>query len=194
MHQQEVKLDIPKMFYSDSEEKPFETCVVCGKDLLHSDEPYMIEKVFKTYAGHDFTSTVFEFAICTDCHQKMQEGMSEESMRNMQMYYQNLIEQRGGNTMMIDLRTFDINNWMSKCFFKQTPVSEMEEYQIVGMFKGDKLILNQPPMVMGYEVMEEMSELLSQKTKDEMNGFRNKYLGPPPEFSEFIYGKKLIMV
>jgi hypothetical protein len=154
----------------------------------------MIEKVFKTYAGHDFKSTVFEFAICNSCHQKMQEGMSEESMRNMQMYYQNFIQQRGSDSVMIDLRTFDINQWMSKCFFKDTPVSEMEEYQIVGMFKGDKLILNQPPMVMGYDVMEEMSELLSKKTKDEMNGFRKKFLGPPPEFSEFIYGRKLIMV
>jgi len=194
MDQQEVKLDIPKIFYSDAEEKPFETCVVCGKELLHSNEPYMVEKVLKTYDGHDFTSTVFEFAICTHCHQKMQEGMSEESMQSMQQYYQHFVEQRGSDSIMIDLQTFDINEWMSKCFFKNTPVTELKEYQVVGMFKGDKLLLNQPPMVMGSEVMEEMAELLSKKTKDEMNGFREKFLGPPPEFSEFIYGKKLIVV
>ncbi len=194
MNQQEVKLDIPKIFYSDADEKPFENCVVCGKDLLHGDETYMVEKVLKTYEGHDFTSTVFEFAICTSCHMKMQEGMSEESMQNMQIYYQNFIQQRGSDSIMIDLNTFDINDWLSKCFFKNTPVTELEEYQVVGMFKGDKLLLNQPPMVMGYEVMEEMSELLSKQTKDEMNGFREKFLGPPPEFSEFIYGKKLIVV
>ncbi len=194
MNQQEVKLDIPKIFYSDADEKPFENCVFCGKDLLHGDETYMVEKVLKTYEGHDFTSTVFEFAICTSCHMKMQEGMSEESMQNMQIYYQNFIQQRGSDSIMIDLKTFDINDWLSKCFFKNTPVTELEEYQVVGMFKGDKLLLNQPPMVMGYEVMEEMSELLSKQTKDEMNGFREKFLGPPPEFSEFIYGKKLIVV
>lgn len=194
MEQKEVKLEIPRIFYSDVEEKPFETCVVCGKDLIHSQEPYMIEKVMKTYEGHDFTSTVYEFAICQSCHQKMQEGMSDESMRNMQRYYQEFAQQQGSNAIMIDLRTFDINKWLSKCFFKKTPVSELKEYQVVGMFRGDKLILNQPPMVMGYEAMEEMSELLSKQTKDEMNGFREKFLGPPPEFSEFIYGKKLIMV
>ncbi|RLD90291.1 MAG: hypothetical protein DRJ09_04715 [Bacteroidetes bacterium] len=194
MEQQEIKLDIPPIFQSDAEEKPFETCVVCGKDLLHSQENYMVEKVFKTYEGHDFKSTVFEFAICTTCHQKMQEGMSEESMQNMQNYYQQFIQQRGSDSIMIDLRTFDVNQWLSKCFFKSTPVSEMKEYQVVGMFKGDKLILNQPPMVIGYQAMEEMAELLSKQTRDEMNGFREKFLGPPPEFSEFIYGKKLIMV
>lgn len=192
--QQEVKIDIPKIFYSDAEDQPFHHCVMCGKDLMASGEEYMIEKVFKTYQGHDFVSTVFEFAICLDCHQKMQESMSEESLANIQRYYEEVIQKKGGSTVMIDLRTFDINQWLSKCFFTDEPVSQMEEYQVVGVFKGDKLLLNQIPMVMGGHIMEEMSELLSEKTRDEMNGFREKYLGPPPEISEIFHGKKLIML
>ncbi len=191
---QEVKIEIPKVFYSDAEEQPFHHCVMCGKDLMASGEEYMIEKVFKTYPGHDFVSTIFEFAICMECHHKMQSSMSAESLQNIQRYYDDLIRQRGSNSVMIDLNTFDINQWLSKCFFTDKPVSEMEEYQVVGVFKGDKLLLNQVPMVMGNEVMEEMSELLSEKTRDEMNGFREKYLGPPPEISEIFSGKKLIML
>ena len=193
-HQHEVKIEIPKIFYSDADEKPFETCVMCGKDLIPSGEEYMVEKVFKTYQGHDFVSTVFEFAICLDCHKKMQQTMSEESMQNMQRYYEDIMRKKGGNSVMINMQTFDINQWLSKCFFTDKPISEMEEYQVVGVFKGDKLILNQVPMVMGGEVMEEMAELLSKQTRDEMNGFREKYLGPPPEISEIFYGKKLIML
>ena len=194
MEEREIKLEIPKVFYSDAEDKPFETCVVCGKDLLHGDEPYMVEKVFKTYERHDFKSTVFEFAICLDCHQKMQESMSQESIQNIQNFMNRLMQQRGSNVIMIDLHNFDINRWLSKCFFTDTPVDDMDEYQAVGMFKGDKMVLNQPPMVMGNAIMEKMSDLLSEKTRDEMNGFKEKHLGPPPEFSEFIYGKKLIML
>ena len=193
-YNREVKLEIPKVFYSDVEDKPFETCVMCGKDLVNSGQEYMVEKVFKTYPGHDFVSTVFEFAICMDCHKKMQASMSEESLQNINTYFNNFIQKKGGNTVTIDLATFDINQWLSKCFFTDKPVSEMEEYQVVGVFKGDKLLLNQIPMVMGGEIMEQMSELLSKKTRDEMNGFREKYLGPPPEISEIFSGKKLIMI
>ena len=193
-YNREVKLEIPKVFYSDVEDKPFETCVMCGKDLVNSGQEYMVEKVFKTYPGHDFVSTVFEFAICMDCHKKMQSSMSEESLQNINTYFNNFIQKKGSNTVTIDLTTFDINQWLSKCFFTDKPVSEMEEYQVVGVFKGDKLLLNQIPMVMGGEIMEQMSELLSKKTRDEMNGFREKYLGPPPEISEIFSGKKLIMI
>lgn len=191
---QEVKIEIPKVFFSDAEEQPFRSCVMCGKDLMASGDEYMIEKVFKTYPGHDFVSTIFEFAICMDCHQKMQSTMSEESLQNIQRYYDDFIEKKGSNSIMIDMRTFDINQWLSKCFFTGESVKEMEEYQIVGVFKGDKLLLNQIPMVMGGKVMEEMSGLLSKKTRDEMNGFREKHLGPPPEISEIFSGKKLIML
>ncbi len=51
-----------------------------------------------------------------------------------------------------------------------------------------------PPMIIGEKAMEEMAELLSDKTVDEMNGFREKFLGPSPEIEELIYGKKLIMI
>jgi hypothetical protein len=42
--------------------------------------------------------------------------------------------------------------------------------------------------------MEEMAELLSDKTIDEMNGFREQFLGPSPEIEELLYGKKLILL
>jgi hypothetical protein len=194
MEQREVKIEIPKIFYSDTDDSPFKTCVMCGKDLLTGDEEYMIEKVLKTYPDHDFVSTIFEFAICTKCHSKMQQSMSEESMRNIQSFYNDFIRKKGTDSIVVDLSTFNINNWLSKCFFTGKPVNEMEEYQVVGVFKGDKLLLNKIPMVMGFETMEQMSELLSKQTRDEMNGFREKYLGPPPEISEIFHGKKLIML
>lgn len=187
-------IDIPKAFYSDGDGKPFENCLMCGKNLLEGDVTYVVEKAMKNYDKYDFSSTVYEFAICTDCHMEQQNKMSEESLHNMQSYYQNKIMEAGKQSVAIDLGSFDIKTWLSKCFFSDKPISQMKEYQIVAQFKGDKMLLNMPPMVIGEDILNDMADLLSDKTTDEMNGFREQFLGPPPEFEEFIYGKRLILI
>ncbi len=188
-------VDIPNQFFSDADGEPFHTCVVCGRNLLEDGTHYVIEKAMKNYEGYDFSSTVFEYAMCMDCYQKMQQGMSEESMQNMQNYYQRIVTEKGVNgMMMIDLQTFDLNDWLSRCFFKEKPVSEMKEYQLIGQFNGNHMVLNTPPMAIGEDVMEEMADLLSEKTKDEMNGFREKFLGPPPEIEELFSKRKILLI
>ena len=191
---EEFWADIPEQFYSDSEGKPFEKCVVCGKDLLVDGTQYVIEKAMKNYEGYDFSSTVFEYAMCIDCYMEMQKGMSEESIQNLQRYYQNFMDQRGNRPLTINLQTFDVNEWLSKCFFKEKPVREMKEFQLIGQFNGKHMLLNTPPMAIGEEVMEEMAELLSEKTKGEMDRFRKEFLGPPPEIEELLYGRKLLLL
>jgi cytochrome c553 len=194
MKMEEFKTDIPERFYSDAEGKPFEYCQVCGKYLLSEGTAYVVEKALKNYKGYEFSSTIYEFAVCIDCHKKVQEGMSEESLANLQRYYQSIMMEKGQQPIMIDVNNFNIDQWLSKCFFKGDEIKELSEYQIVAQFSGDKMILNMPPMVIGEKAMEEMSELLSDKTIDEMNGFREKFLGPSPEIEELIYGKKLILM
>ncbi len=187
-------IDIPEKFYSDGEGEPFKKCVVCGKDLLEEGTHYVVEKAIKNYKGTDVTSTVYEYAMCMDCYMEMQQSMSEESLQNMQRYYENFVQKRGSSVMMIDLSKFNLDEWLSKCFFKEKPVGEMEEYQIMGQFNGNHMVLNTPPMAIGEEVMEEMAKLLSKKTRGEMDRFRERFLGPPPEIEELIFGKKLLLI
>jgi hypothetical protein len=194
MHDREIKIEIPKQFYSDSEGKPFENCLVCNKYLLKEGTSYVVEKALKTYKDYDFYSTVYEYAICLDCHTKMQEKMSEESKINLQSYYSKTITTKSSEPILISSNNFDLNDWLSKCFFKGSLVKEMKEYQVVAQFNGSKMVLNMPPLVIGESALNEMSALLSQKTIDEMNGFRDKFLGPPPDIEELIYGKRLILL
>jgi len=191
---EEYHIDIPDRFYSDGEGKPFEKCVACGKNLLDDGTHYVIEKAIKNYKDSDFSSTIYEYAMCFDCHIKIQNSMSVESLQNMQNYYKDFMENKGPTFMMIDLQNFKLDNWLSKCFFKEKPVNEMEEYQLIGQFNGKHLVLNTPPLAIGQEVMEEMSELLSEKTRGEMDSFREQFLGPPPEIEELIFGHRLIML
>jgi hypothetical protein len=70
----------------------------------------------------------------------------------------------------------------------------MDEYQVVAQFEGDKMLLTMPPMVIGSAAMGEMAALMSDKTTDEMNDFRNRFMGPSPEIEELLYGKKLLLL
>lgn len=194
MNQQEYKIDIPKRFFSDVTDEPFKTCNVCGTELLTNEVPYVIEKAVKNYSGHNFSSTIYELAICLKCHTKMQQSMSKESIAKIQNYHAEVMSSKGNQPIMIDMTNFSLDDWLSKCFFKGGDISEMKEYQVVGQFKGDKMIMNTPPLIIGDEAMAEMAGLLSDKTTDEMNGFREKFLGPAPEIEEMIYGKKLIFI
>ena len=191
---EEYKIDIPDRFYSDAEGKPFENCQMCGKFLLTEGTTYVVEKAIKNYKDYDVNSTIFEFAVCIDCHTKVQQGMSDESLANLNRYYQHIMAEKGNQPIVIDVRNFNLDDWLSKCFFKGDEIKEMNEYQLVAQFNGNKMLMNMPPMIIGEKAMEEMAELLSDKTIDEMKGFREKFLGPSPEIEELIYGKKLIMI
>ena len=113
----ENKIDIPERFFSDAEGKPFENCQVCGKYLLDDGTTYVVEKALKNYKEHDFYSTIFEYAICLECHMNIQQGMSAESMRNLQKYYMGSLADKGRHQMQINMKEFDLDSWLSKCFF-----------------------------------------------------------------------------
>ncbi|MBC8320227.1 MAG: hypothetical protein H8E34_05865 [Bacteroidetes bacterium] len=194
MNQKEFNIDIPQRFFSDVTDEPFENCNICGKYLLANDVSYVVEKALKNYEGHDFSSTIYEFAICNDCHVKMQKSMSEESIHNLQGYYNKMISEKSREPIAIDILNFDMDSWLSRCFFSGGEINKMKEYQIVAQFKGSKLVMNTPPIIIGEYTMKQMAELLSDKTTDEMNGFRDKFLGPSPELEELIHGKKLILL
>ncbi len=194
MDNKDFKIEIPQRFFSDVNDKPFENCNICDKYLLDDDVPYVIEKAMKNYEGHEFSSTIYEFAICHDCHVVMQQSMSQESIQNLQRYYQTVMSSKAAEPLVIDINSFDLDTWLSKCFFNGNEIDKMKEYQVVAQFKGKQMLLNTPPIIIGEDAMKQMSGLLSDKTTDEMNGFRDKFLGPSPEIEELIHGKKLILL
>lgn len=194
MQGDEYKIEIPKLFYSDAEDKPFENCQVCGKYLLESGNSYVIEKAFKHYKGFDFNTTIFEYAICLPCHEQMQQSISKESLKNLQQYYMQIMAEKAGKPIVIDVQNFKIEDWITNCFFKGDRVEDMGEFQLVAQFNGSEMVLNMPPMVVGEKAMEEMAGLLSDETIDEIDGFRKKFLGPDPAIEALFSGKKLIMI
>ena len=194
MQGEEFKIEIPRLFYSDADNKPFENCQVCDKYLLEKGNSYVIEKAFKNYEGFEFNTTLFEYAICLDCHTQVQQSMSEESLKNLQQYYMQIMAEKGNKPIVIDVGNFNLNDWLSNCFFKGDSIKDMNEFQLVAQFNGNEMVLNIPPMVVGERAMEEMADLLSAETIDEIDGFRKQFLGPDPAIEELFSGKKLIVL
>ncbi len=180
--------EIPEEFYSDSEKEPFCNCTFCNTNLLDGGTSYMVEKSIKV-GSNGAKNTVFEYAICMSCNLKKMQAMSEESIQNIKAYMaENFV-----------LETLEANSssdreYFSKCIVTGTSIDDLDEYNIVGQFVGDKMIAGQFPILISPVIGEEIQELLSQKTKDEFDDFMNTITDVPPELKELFKVKRPVLV
>jgi hypothetical protein len=177
-------VEIPEIFYATATGKPFQRCADCERDLIEHDLDYFVEKVIKRFPEYEATDIVLEYAICLECHQKVRMSLSEESIRRVEAYFSENVDIYKRMRSLTMGESLDINNWISHCMIKDIPVTELREYEIVGHFKGDRLTLSYLPGIVSIQSMEEVSELLSKKTKDELDGYMDRFLDVPPEFRE----------
>lgn len=175
------ELPIPKSFLSEETGEPINRCIQCDHDLMLGDRYYVIEKVFKKYPKLSRTEVLFEYAICDVCYDKMKEKLSTESMANLSNYMMTNTD-FNGIYEKINQSPDDPEGWLTHCMIKGAPIDDLQEYQIGAFFRGDQLVTNYlPPFMIGEMAMEEMNELLSDETKDEMDGFMDEHFGIPPE-------------
>lgn len=181
--------DIPKEFYSDVSGDHFKSCTFCSKDLTEGDDSYMIEKAFKVNPNNGKRNTVLEYAICMACNFKKMQAMSEESVQNIKDYMEN-------NFSMEDWNSVEKTegNYFTKCAVTGKSIDDLEEFNIVGQFVADKMIVSQFPIMISPSIGEEIQELLSQKTKDEFDDFMNTITDIPPELKELFKIKRPVLV
>lgn len=174
-------LPIPEIFLNSDTKSPLTNCIQCDYNLLNGDRYYMIEKVFKKYPQFQKTEVLFEYAVCSDCYEKMREQLSAESMANLSSYMMVNTDFKAMQER-IEANPQDPEKWLSHCMIKGTTREEMAEYQMGACFKGDRLVTNfMPPFLIGELAIEEMNGLLSKQSKDEMDDFMGDNFGIPPE-------------
>lgn len=178
-------IDIPNSFNQDSEGKPFHKCTFCSSELQNSGIPYVVEKSFKKPLGQKDYVTVFEYAICMNCSIKKMEVISKESMKTIQEYMANNVHSM---KKQFDLISYDEK--VSKCAVTGKNINELEEYNMVGQFIGDKLILKEFPIIISSEIGEEIQSLLSKETKEEFDKFMDTINDVPPELKELFKTKR----
>lgn len=82
----------------------------------------------------------------------------------------------------------DLDRWLDHCIIHGTPVEELSEFQLIGHCQGREMLVTHMPFVIGGEAMDEILQLLSNETLDELGGFRDEHFGPPPALKRDLPG------
>lgn len=171
---------IPEDFYSSETRQPHTECSICG-NLLNKGI-YFIEKAYqKSYDKKSFVLT-FEYAICENCKKNMMLSISKESFRNIEKFARGMGDLFDfGNVDSDELST---DYFLTHCMATGKPVEELEEYHLLGIFNGDKMM--QFPILYGESFIEEYSELLSDETKGFFDDLFNDITIIPPALAKIL--------
>lgn len=177
--------EIPSEFWSDLTHQPFENCISCEKYLLEEGTEYMIEKAMQSSGIEGVVSTIFEYAICLECASQLRSQLSKESLKNIDDFYAkrtNLDERRG----RLMTNPSQVGEWIRHCIVDNRPYELGEEYQIYGQCIGKNFLYFDMPFMISGRAVEEIVGLISDKTMDELNNFKNNLTAGPPEFKALL--------
>lgn len=161
--------------------EPFTECKQCGSSLIEPPKSFSLEKVFKRYANTEQPQVLFEYAICDECTQDIREEFSEESMQRMRQFFEDVAERRRSEEQP---DPDDIDARLSMCAVLGTPLIAEKEFAWVARGFGNSMLLGEYPLAVSLTAMDQLSALLSEKTRDALDDFVNRNFSGPPEFSK----------
>jgi hypothetical protein len=171
MEQFETRIPVPKIFWSFETGRPMDRCRMCDCDLMENSTDYLIEKAFCN------GETLFEVALCLDCHTKCAAELSKESTENIQRYFEtriNIEDRFFNNSKKFGTQH---EHWISHCMIKGYPIEECTEHQIYGYCSGSDLLFSGAPYMLSGESIEEIVDQLSSKTLDALGALSDQLLG-----------------
>lgn len=184
---------IPKILHASDTKKMFDSCLVCGTYLLNDGTPYMIEKAIRQIPEMKVTEVIFEYAMCMKCAAQMNASLSEESRERINHYFASNTDLAARRSKLLERKSRRIQPWIDKCIIKNTPIKDSKEYQIVAQCDGKHLLFTYSPFAISFEAMDEIADLLSEKSRGEIDDFMGKFFTGPPEVSE-ILKRRLVLI
>jgi hypothetical protein len=179
---------IPKDFYAFETNTPFTLCIECHADLMNG-QPYLIEKAFKNHLEYQVRDTVFDYALCMKCAEKLRDEMSKESLAAVTKFFAEHLDFQKQLSRLGQSAEETIN----ACMISGKPVNECSEFQIYAYCIYDRISSEMPPYMICGEVMDQIIPLLSEKTTEGLNGFFNRHFSPDPSLMEPM-GPKFVFV
>lgn len=186
--------DIPREFYAEATGQPFEHCSVCNKYLLAPNTWYMVEKAVKRYPKYQHEDTIFEYAICVECHMQMHEKLSTESKQRLAQFMAERVNLEQRTHQLYRAGSFELQDWIGRCAVTLKPQAELTEYQIMAPFNGNRLAYTTFPMMLSAAALDEMVELLSNHSLDVLNGFKDDITGMPPDLHELFKESRFVVM
>lgn len=188
---------IPKLFKSDLTGDSFKNCISCEVDLYALEEGYFIEKAIKPYNGFETYATVFEYAMCPHCMEKMRSELSESSKANIDQYFEAKVDLSDRKKRLSEEQVTqepEIEQWLNQCMVYGTHIYELGECQIFAQCVNDQILFDTAPYMLSGKVGADVLGLLSNKTLDDLNNFSQKLTDGPPEFKKLLEHKKGVFV
>ncbi|MBI3142120.1 MAG: hypothetical protein HYZ16_04785 [Bacteroidetes bacterium] len=179
--------EIPPHFYDTLTGAPIQECKLCGKNLYFGNEQYVIEKALHK------TEVIFEHAVCLPCAEKMRGQLSRVSLRNIDLFLLANARFYQRAERLRDLE-FDTDTWLKNCIVNDTTRQDESEYQIVGLFKGSRMVQGQFPYMIGGKALDALQESLSQETKDTLDRFKDDFFNVPPELEHLFRDPKFTLL
>lgn len=183
MRGEEHFAEIPPCFYSFQEEGLFKRCIECDRNLLEEKCEYVIEKAIRNYPDFNTSDVIFDYAICMDCARKIHNKLSKESIENIRNFFNQKLDVNERSRKIAEAKG-NVDELISDCMISHREAKISSEYQIFAHCVGDKINLQNPPYMLSSEVLEELSEILSVKTREELDGFFNRHFSPDPSLME----------
>lgn len=162
---------IPKVFWQFETDGPFHRCSICSVDLMQPDTNYLIEKAFQN------GETVFEYAMCFDCYQKLSQELSADSKKRIQHYFEEHIVIESRRHAMLANREKPAEHWLSECLVKGTPIDACPEYQIYGWCIDRDLVYTGFPYMLSGAVIDDLLQLLSPETRGVLDSLSDQLFG-----------------
>lgn len=175
---------IHKAFYPFDSVLPFQKCTMCSTDLMQC-ENYMIEKAVK---GLD---VIFEIAVCMSCAMDMQKKVSEDSLQKMQGF----MAEVDFEARLIEnhkKENFYIEEYLSHCIITGKEIPPCAEHQIYAHCSRDQMFVGIFPYAISGQKLDELQELISAETRQEMDDFMDTYL-IPDDLRDLLKGRPVLI-
>jgi len=154
----------------------YHECVECGRSL-DDDTYYYVERALRR------GEPLFEYALCEDCVYSLQDDISDESVQTITNYWLRHYDLDRRTALRSDGKS--ALPLLGECVFTQRPTEEIEEYQVWAWMRGGRLSVDDfAPALCSTTAIEQVTELLSQKTRERLDDFVRDRLGLPPELQK----------
>lgn len=182
---------IPKIFHK-AEGGLLDSCIMCNQNLLSPPQSYLMEKAFKVYPEYKKTEVIFEYAMCLQCAMAMHNELSKESRKRIEAYFAEHVNAKAREQFAHPKRA-PFKKWVANCLVKGTPLKKSQEYVLYGHAHGKNFVYDFFPYALSGEAMEDISNLLSEKTREVLDDFIGKHFSGPPEIAEILKRRPVLV-
>ncbi len=156
-------------------------CLVCNKELVKSQSEYFVERIFRRLPKLGIVEPIFEYAMCSSCAETMRKQLSKDSLMKIEAYFMENLQVHA-----------NAHSNTENCLMTGNTIESSAEFSFHAHCKGDQMLQSIFPYAISNQAMEEISQLLSPETIDELDRFKGKYFNGPPELAEILNSRRFV--